>query len=182
MKKAVDVANASVQNAGEHTRNATALRQTAGRVRACVDADMFDDKERKVLLQAMAILEDGAKLGRQVAALKAKVERAAELRRKEVAGHIATTFGGIQAIEAKVALVAIVDPQRLKHIRLESDRDLAFYFDDSLRDLVWTLARRDGTPEAVVTAAWLAFRGDLPGLEKDHASIIQRLRRGIEGA
>lgn len=177
MKSAGDLAKEPFTASTEHVRLAKTLRQTAGRVSSVAGSDVFSDKQRRVLEDAIRILEDGAKVRRQAAFLKAKIEDAEEARRREIAGHVSSTFGGLQTVEEKVALLASVDRHRVRSVQIESNDDLDFYLKGSMDDLVWTLARQDGEPQEVVAAAWEKFCKARPRLEEAHALLVLRVRR-----
>ncbi|MGY6258865.1 hypothetical protein ACXIVK_36060 [Paraburkholderia caledonica] len=182
MKRASDVANQIAGDSAAQKRMATALMRAAGMVRSAIEEGVFDDKERKALLDAIAVLERGAKVRRQAASLKSKDEQAAEARRKDIRVSMSSTFAALSSIEEKVALIAAVDSDRLKHAQIRTPRDVDDYFKESLNDLEWKLARRDGDTAEVVTEAWTKFCEARQRLQDQHALVISRVRGALSEA
>ncbi|WP_454875195.1 hypothetical protein [Paraburkholderia xenovorans] len=182
MKKAGDIANQIGGDSAGQKRMATALLRAAGMVRSAIEEGLFDDKERKVLQDAIAVLERGAKVRRQAASLKSKHEQAAEARRKDIRLRMSGTFVALSSIEERIALIAAVDSDRLKHAQIHTRRDVDDYFKESLNDLEWKLAQRDGDTGEVVTEAWSKFCEARQRLQDQHALVISRVRGALSQA
>lgn len=182
MKKASDIASQFGSDAAGQKRMATGLLRAAGMVRSAIEEGVFEEKERKILQDAIAVLERGAKVRRQAASLKSKEEQAAEARRKDVRARMSGTFAALNSIDEKVALVAAVDSDRLKHAQIHTRRDVDDYFKESLNDLEWKLARRDGDTAEVVAEAWAKFCEARHRLQDQHALVISRVRGALSQA
>lgn len=173
MKKASDLANHIVGDSAAQKRMATTLMRAAGMVRSAIEEGVFDAKEHKVLQDAIAVLERGAKVRRQAASLKTKEEQAAEIRRKDIRERMSGTFGALKSIDEKVALIAAVDSDRLKYTQIRTARDVEDYFKESLNDLEWKLARQAGDTDKVVADAWTKFCDARQRLQDQHALVIK---------
>ncbi|SEI14640.1 hypothetical protein [Paraburkholderia hospita] len=177
MKKAQDIAETTFGNAADQTRMATTLKRAAGMVRSAISEGVFDEKERKTLLDAITILERGVKIRRQAATLKSQKEEADAARRKEIGTHLAKTFGAIETISEKVAFVAAVERHKLSGGWMNTAEDLDRAFKEGLADLPYSLFRKEGSAAVVAKDAWAKFLEARERLEEQHAVMILKLSR-----
>lgn len=175
MKKGAEIAAEILASPEDHKRRATTLRRLAGGIRAEIRSDILDEKEVRVLTEACAVLERMATERGKAKGIAARKQDEEARRRKVIETLIAGNFGGLSGVPEKVAFIAAAAPHTLRGGHIRTAADLSFYLNEEIGMLVFSLARRDGDPAALVAAAWEKFTGARAELEAKHSALIHAL-------
>jgi len=180
MRTPQDLASNFLVSDGEHGRRATTLRRLAGGVRAQSVGELgLNNRERKVLGDATALLERMADASKQAAGLAKK--RAVDLatREKSVRAAMSSNFGALASVADQVALIGAVQNHVLKDGmgRFDDPRRLREAFADAIASLAYTIARFDDkeTAEVVVAEAWAKFEEAKSSIQTRHQPLIDAL-------
>jgi len=178
MKSASEWKTDTLTNPDEHKRRATTIRRLAGGLRSEIEGHRtsgLNDKEQKVLSQAVALLESMA-ANRDNARKDAAIRIAAHNRReKEIKAAMSGSFGKLVSVPDMVSLVAAVRSYDLREWGAKDLGDLKWYAAEALASLAYTLAKEAGPAAEVVAAAWEKFGRARAELEAKYRPIINKL-------
>lgn len=182
MKSANEIAQTVLVSEDEFERRATSLKRVASSVRSQL-ADTNDlyglsEKERKVLAEAGTLLEKMSQASKSAAKIRASNKEKREARVRKIQAGMAATFGTIDCVAGKVALITASSSYRLKYLTLGNfEEQFAEVLSDLPSYLSFSSSFRDLTEEDTVKEAWALFIKERPRLEKEQAALIASLEQ-----
>ena len=178
MKKAKVIAEETFTSSTEMKNTSKKLRGLVTGISSAAKRDVgWTDKEKKVLLEAAALLGQLANEHEEAAKIKRRNDARQTGRQAAVRAGMRDNFLALRSVPDQVALVAAVLSYRTK-AGFGID-DLENEVKEAIDSLAYRLARNppfsDMAPAAAVADAWATFTAGAPKLRSDCAALIERL-------
>lgn len=181
MKTSAELAASPLDSAAAHKQRSASLRRLAGGLKSealRAEATGLSEMELGALRAAEVVLE--ALASAYTGASKHAQQRSDDRDRAEraVREAMADNFSCLKTIPERVALIAAVKSYILRDgTRVETVRDLDYWFRDAINELVYRLAgqAKDRAASSVVQEAWEKFSGARNELEAQFVALIGQL-------
>lgn len=165
-------------SADQFKRQASTAKRLAGGLRSNLESAKsigLTRSDSKVLEDAIALLNKLSSIYKQAEKLSVKKRADKEAAEKAMLTAMGSTFGSLQTVADKVALIGAVSSYLLRTGCVRDRFDLDEHFKSTKLTLAGILVRQQKEKGAAVAEAWEKFSNGRSDIERQYQGLIDRL-------